>query len=51
MDIQNGVGQVGTIGSDREKRGRIRLDVDKHTGGLEGLPSLPIYKSQHNKCC
>ena len=32
-DIQNGVGLVGTIGSEEGIEAGICLDVDKHAGG------------------
>ena len=38
------------IGSKEGIEAGTRLDVDKHAGGLEGLPSLLIYKCQSNKC-
>ena len=39
MDIQNGVGLVGTMGSEEGIEAGICLDVDKHTGG----PPQPTY--------
>ena len=53
MDVRNGVGWVGLLGvtGSKGKEVGIHLDVDKHAGGLKGLPSLLIYRYQHNKCC